>query len=106
MKEHLWVTLVSEDQAWPFDADDLLSSMRERLPKPLRRACKNGACGVCRCKLVQGQVSYGARQPFALWDEEIANGYILPCIAQPLTNIELAEISYVPVSRKKGGRLK
>lgn len=100
MNKRIACMVTSGEVVWPFEAEDLLSSMRENLSQPLRRACKNGACGICRCKLVVGQVDYGARQPFALWSEEIERGYILPCIAKPLTDIELTEISYEPAQRK------
>jgi len=100
------VKVVGEDSAWLFEDDNLLSSMRVHLCEPLRRACKNGVCGICRCKLMSGQVDYGARQPFALWGEEVATGYILPCIARPLTDIELTEVSYEAKTRRRGRGVK
>ncbi|WP_019529716.1 2Fe-2S iron-sulfur cluster-binding protein [Dasania marina] len=42
----------------------LLEQLYE-LPLPLRKACRNGACGVCRCKLSAGQIDYGHRVPTA-----------------------------------------
>jgi len=102
MLEFPLVKVSGEDKVWSFNEDDLLTSMRLHLMRPLRRACKNGACGICRCKLVSGQVDYGARQPFALWEEDVANGYILPCIVKPVTDIELTEVSYEPKDRRSG----
>lgn len=102
MQDAYFVKITGEAGGWSFTEDDLLSSLREHLVRPLRRACKNGACGICRCKLLGGKIDYGQRQPFALWDEEVAAGYILPCIAVPLTDIELSEVSYAPETRKAG----
>ncbi len=56
---------------------------------PVRKACRNGGCGVCRCRLVAGEISYGQRQPFALWDKDKAEGFILPCIATPLSDLKI-----------------
>ena len=46
-------------------------------------ACKGGVCGTCRAKLVKGEVSMAAHH--ALLPEEIADGYILSCQAQPVS---------------------
>jgi CDP-4-dehydro-6-deoxyglucose reductase len=49
--------------------------------------CKNGACGSCKGKLVEGQLDYGVYQKKALPDEEKAQGKALFCQARPLTDI-------------------
>lgn len=46
-----------------------------------RQSCLNGACGICRCRLISGEISYGHRLPSGLWQRDIEQGYILPCIA-------------------------
>lgn len=46
--------------------------------------CRSGYCGVCRLKLVKGDVVYH-QQPLAF----INDGEILPCCCMPLTDIEL-----------------
>lgn len=59
----------------------------------VRKACRNGACGICRCRVVAGNVTYDLRQPFALWEEDITQGYILPCIAFPTSDLNINEIT-------------
>lgn len=61
---------------------------------PVRKACRNGGCGVCRCRLSSGQVSYRQREPFALWEQDKADGIILPCIAFAVSDLELDQLSF------------
>jgi CDP-4-dehydro-6-deoxyglucose reductase len=49
--------------------------------------CKNGACGSCKGKLLEGTLDYGVYQKKALPDEEKAQGKALFCQAKPLTDI-------------------
>ena len=49
--------------------------------------CKDGACGSCKSKLLDGKVMHGAHQTKALSLEEEAAGYILPCCATPLDDL-------------------
>ncbi len=60
-------------------------------------ACRNGGCGSCKGKLLQGEVDYGNYSPSALTDAEKQNGYALFCQAKPLTDvvIECREISAI-----------
>lgn len=49
--------------------------------------CKDGACGSCKCKLVEGRVIHGAHQAKALSADEEAAGYMLTCCATPQTDL-------------------
>src|SRR6185295_13135182 len=49
--------------------------------------CRNGACGSCKGKIVEGQVDYGVYQKKALTDEEKTQGKALFCQAKPLTDL-------------------
>jgi CDP-4-dehydro-6-deoxyglucose reductase len=51
--------------------------------------CKNGACGSCKGKLLEGQLDYGTYQKKALPDEEKAQGKALFCQAKPLTDVTI-----------------
>ena len=53
-----------------------------------RYGCKRGGCGVCKVRLILGEVRY--ERPIAssvLNDDERAAGVCLSCRAVPLTNI-------------------
>ncbi|MEE8119134.1 MAG: CDP-6-deoxy-delta-3,4-glucoseen reductase [Gammaproteobacteria bacterium] len=51
--------------------------------------CRGGSCGVCRAKLVTGEVHYPFGPPLALTDEELAENYVLPCLAEALSDVTL-----------------
>ena len=51
--------------------------------------CRNGACGTCKGKIVDGRVDYGPHQPGTLTDDEKRQGLALFCCAEPLTDLVL-----------------
>jgi CDP-4-dehydro-6-deoxyglucose reductase, E3 len=57
--------------------------------------CRDGACGSCKGKLLEGRVDYGSYQASALSDADRQKGLALFCQAIPLTDvvIECREIS-------------
>jgi CDP-4-dehydro-6-deoxyglucose reductase len=60
----------------------------------LAYGCRNGVCGTCRGRLVEGQVNYASGQPDALDNENLGEDAVILCQAQPLSNlvIEAQEI--------------
>lgn len=50
-------------------------------------SCRNGACGVCKGKVLEGKVDFGDHQSYALTDEEKAAGMALFCCAKPLSDV-------------------
>jgi CDP-4-dehydro-6-deoxyglucose reductase len=48
--------------------------------------CRDGACGSCKSRLVEGRVIHGAHQLRTLPREEEEAGWILPCCATPQTD--------------------
>jgi CDP-4-dehydro-6-deoxyglucose reductase len=49
--------------------------------------CKDGACGSCKCRKVEGTVVHGPHQVKALSPEEEAEGCILTCCGMPQTDV-------------------
>ncbi|MBT2325171.1 2Fe-2S iron-sulfur cluster binding domain-containing protein [Variovorax paradoxus] len=54
----------------------------------LPSSCRNGTCRTCICKLVAGQVRYRIEWPGVSADEK-AEGWILPCVAEPQGDVTL-----------------
>jgi CDP-4-dehydro-6-deoxyglucose reductase len=79
-----------------FSCDDgetvLAAAMRADLMIPY--GCRNGACGTCKGKLLEGEVDYGAYQPGTLTEQEKLRGLALFCVAKPKTAlaIEVREV--------------
>ena len=52
-------------------------------------SCRNGTCRTCICQLVQGQVTYRIDWPGLSLDEK-RDGFILPCVAYPMSDVVLS----------------
>ena len=60
----------------------------------LPRSCRNGTCRTCLCRMTSGQVHYKVKWPGLSLDEK-DEGYVLPCVALPDTDVVLD----VPLAR-------
>ena len=75
-----------------FDVESALTLLeaadmsRVQLPS----SCRNGTCRTCICQLIEGQVSYTVDWP-GLSAEEKAEGLVLPCVAQPVSDVVLLQ---------------
>jgi len=54
----------------------------------LPSSCRNGTCRSCICRLLDGEVRYRIEWP-GLSREEKAEGWILPCVAEPVGDVRL-----------------
>ena len=52
----------------------------------IRSGCIQGVCGACKKRKLKGEVKYET-EPDALNSDEIAQNYILPCIALPVDKV-------------------
>ena len=52
----------------------------------LASSCRNGTCRTCLCQLGSGKVTYRIEWP-GLSTEEKREGFILPCVAYPASNV-------------------
>ncbi len=56
----------------------------------LPSSCRNGTCRTCMCRMVSGEVTYTIEWP-GLTAEEKDEGYVLPCVARPVSNVVLEQ---------------
>ena len=78
------VLLDGRSTTFPLSADGpsiLDAALQQRGDAPY--ACKNGVCGTCRARVVEGKVSMD--QNFALEADEVEQGFVLACQSHPLT---------------------
>jgi len=62
----------------------LAAAIRQGITLPY--GCRDGACGSCKSRLIEGRVIHGAHQLSALSAEEEEAGIILTCCATPQTD--------------------
>lgn len=53
----------------------------------LPHSCRDGACGACKGKVLEGEVVHGPHSEGALPEAERAEGYALFCCAQPISDL-------------------
>jgi CDP-4-dehydro-6-deoxyglucose reductase, E3 len=67
--------------------DEAILSVAIREGVGLPYGCKDGACGSCKSRMLEGRVIHGVHQAKALSAEEEAAGWILTCQASPQTDV-------------------
>ncbi len=60
-----------------------------RLGRQLPYGCRDGACGACKAKLLEGEIDYNGANISALKEQEQTDGTILLCKAIPKTNVTI-----------------
>lgn len=82
-------TVQPSGTSFQVDRDEpiLAAAIRQGIGLPY--GCKDGACGSCKCRLLEGRVIHGAHQAKALSDAEEEAGFVLTCCAAPQTDVVL-----------------
>ena len=82
--------LCIEPAGWPLTADSTQTLLHsaEKAGITLPSSCRNGTCRTCLCRLTQGHIHYQIDWP-GLSAEEKAEGWVLPCVAYPLSDVTL-----------------
>ena len=85
-------TVKVEPAGLQYDVEDDLTLLEaaEMSRIELPSSCRNGTCRTCVCRLVRGEVTYTIDWP-GLSAEEKAEGYVLPCVARPTTDVVLEQ---------------
>ena len=80
------VTLQPAARSFGVERDEpiLAAAIRQGIGLPY--GCRDGACGSCKSRLLEGRVIHGAHQAKALSAAEEAAGLILTCCATPQTD--------------------
>ncbi len=89
------VTVQPSGRVFSVDRDEPILSAAIRQGVGLPYGCKDGACGSCKSRLLDGRVIHGVHQAKALSAEEEAQGWILTCQAAPQTDV-VVEARTVP----------
>jgi CDP-4-dehydro-6-deoxyglucose reductase len=83
------ITVQPSGRSFTADSTETLLAAGIRQGIGLPYGCKDGACGSCKCKKLEGTVVHGAHQSKALSDEEEAQGLILTCCATAQSDVVL-----------------
>ena len=81
------VTLQPSGVAFEVERDEPVLQAAIRQGVGLPYGCKDGACGSCKSRLLEGRVIHGVHQHKALSVEEEAAGFTLTCCAAPQTDL-------------------
>ena len=68
-----------------------LANQTETPGLQLVSSCRNGTCRTCICQLLEGEVTYRIAWP-GLSREEKHCGFILPCVAYPVSDLVIRQI--------------
>jgi CDP-4-dehydro-6-deoxyglucose reductase, E3 len=92
-------TITLQPAALGFDVarDEAILPAAIRQGIGLPYGCRDGACGSCKCRLIEGRVLHGAHQLKALSPAEEEAGFVLTCCATPQTDCVL-EARTVPAA--------
>jgi CDP-4-dehydro-6-deoxyglucose reductase len=95
-------TILPSNHSFPIEADETILEAALEHGFVLPYSCRNGACGACKGKVVQGTVNYGEAQGQALTEAEKAAGMALFCCAKPLSDLiieshEVSRAQHIPV---------
>ena len=83
------VTVLPSGVSFSVDRDEPILTAAIRQGVGLPYGCRDGACGSCKCKLIEGRVIHGTHQAKALSPAEEEAGFTLTCRAAPQTDVVL-----------------
>jgi CDP-4-dehydro-6-deoxyglucose reductase len=89
MRVSYQVTLKTSGKQFNVIADETILEAALRQGINLPYGCKNGACGSCKGKVLEGQVSHGQHSESALSRADETSGGLLFCCSHPLSDLLL-----------------
>jgi CDP-4-dehydro-6-deoxyglucose reductase len=96
------ITIKPSNHNYKVEADETILEAGLRQGFVLPYGCRNGVCGACKSRVLQGSVDHGKYQSTALTQEEIESGLALFCCAKPSSDLviespEVSAIGDIPV---------
>ena len=90
-------TLQPSGHAFPIEQHETILEAALKHGYVLPYSCRDGVCGACKGRVLQGQVDHGKYQNSALTDADKAEGMALFCCAKPQSDlvIECKEVNAV-----------
>lgn len=92
------ITIKPSDHIFTVDEGETVLDAALRGGIIIAYGCRNGACGSCKGKLLEGSIDYGHYQEHALPDAERQGGLALFCQARPLTDLVISTREVAGVS--------
>lgn len=83
------VTVLPSGHDFFIDGPDSLLEGALRAGVPLNYGCSGGNCGLCRAKIVSGQVKKTRHHDYTLTESEKNKGYVLLCSNTAVTDVEI-----------------
>jgi len=83
------ITIKPSGVSFPCEDGDTVLAAAMAADLMLPYGCRNGACGTCKGKILEGHVDYGSYQPSTLTEDEKRQGLALFCCAEPLSDLVL-----------------
>jgi CDP-4-dehydro-6-deoxyglucose reductase len=88
------INIRPSDHTFACEADETVLQAAMRADLMIPYGCRNGACGTCKGRILEGTVDFGPHQPSTLSDDEKRRGLALFCVARPRSDlvIEVREV--------------
>ena len=83
------ITIKPSDHSFACDDGETVLAAAMRADLMIPYGCRNGACGTCKSRILDGVVDYGAHQASTLTELEKSQGYALLCVARPKTQTSI-----------------
>jgi len=81
------VTVTPSGRQFDVDDDEFILEAALRQGVVLPYGCRDGACGSCKARVVEGRIGQGPHAEKALGADEAARGYALLCCAHALSDL-------------------
>ena len=90
------ITIASSKESFPADNNETILGSALKHGHSFPYGCRNGACGSCKGKLIEGKIRY-QNEVTGISEQEISDGYALFCQAIPESDviIEAKEIDQI-----------